>query len=91
MAPYHDFHIAEDLPEITHPADDEMYFDFGDDGDPRPAAGGRGNRVASPQGKQAGAALGSGAGSRIPLRIPQPPFLFSSPRQAGAPCGAATA
>ena len=31
MAPYHDFHIAEDLPEITNPADDEMYFDFGDD------------------------------------------------------------
>ena len=31
MAPYHDFHIAEDLPEVTHPADDEMYFDFGDD------------------------------------------------------------
>ncbi|MEO7975127.1 MAG: DNA-directed RNA polymerase subunit beta' [Thermoanaerobaculia bacterium] len=31
MAPYHDFHIAEDLPPITNPADDEMYFDFGDD------------------------------------------------------------
>jgi DNA-directed RNA polymerase subunit beta' len=31
MAPYHDFHIAEDLPEVVHPADDEMYFDFGDD------------------------------------------------------------
>ena len=31
MAPYHDFHIAEDLPEVTTQADDEMYFDFGDD------------------------------------------------------------
>ncbi len=31
MAPYHDFHIAEDLPEVGGPLEDEMYFDFGDD------------------------------------------------------------
>ncbi len=31
MAPYHDFHIAEDLPEPGEEGDDDMLFDFGDD------------------------------------------------------------
>jgi DNA-directed RNA polymerase subunit beta' len=31
MAQYHDFHVAEDLPEAVPEAEEEMYFDFGDD------------------------------------------------------------
>ena len=31
MQPYHDFHVAEDLPAAAPEADEEMYFDFGDD------------------------------------------------------------
>jgi DNA-directed RNA polymerase subunit beta' len=31
MAQYHDFHVAEDLPEPVAEAEEEMYFDFGDD------------------------------------------------------------
>jgi DNA-directed RNA polymerase subunit beta' len=31
MAGYHDFHMAEDLPEPGLESDDEMFFDFGED------------------------------------------------------------
>ncbi|MGE0640325.1 MAG: DNA-directed RNA polymerase subunit beta' [Thermoanaerobaculia bacterium] len=31
MQPYHDFHIAEDLPAAPPEVEEEMYFDFGDD------------------------------------------------------------
>jgi DNA-directed RNA polymerase subunit beta' len=31
MAPYHDFHMVEDLPEPEPEGDEEMFFDFGDD------------------------------------------------------------
>jgi DNA-directed RNA polymerase subunit beta' len=31
MAPYHDFHLAEDLPEVGPETEEEMLFDFGED------------------------------------------------------------
>ena len=31
MAPYHDFHLAEDLPQPGDSADDDLLFEFGDD------------------------------------------------------------
>jgi DNA-directed RNA polymerase subunit beta' len=31
MAPYHDFHMVEDLPEPEPESEEEMFFDFGDD------------------------------------------------------------
>jgi len=31
MAVYHDFHLEEDLPEAPEPAEEDLFFDFGDD------------------------------------------------------------
>jgi hypothetical protein len=31
MAPYHDFHLAEDLPQPGDAAEDDLLFEFGED------------------------------------------------------------